>query len=112
VFTPDPLVVGLLKPPTGILKGDVTTFLREELPNVPEGKELLGLLEVLPLELLELLLEDWLLRLLLNDPPLLPPLLLLLDDDPPLLLLAIAYLLSGVESSQLIIGQRAEKCVQ
>ncbi|HOP37587.1 hypothetical protein, partial [Mesotoga prima] len=52
-------------------------------------------LEVLPLELLELLLEDRLLRLLLNDPPLLPPLLLLLDDDPPLLLLANAYLLSG-----------------
>ncbi|MDD2334150.1 MAG: hypothetical protein PHD38_07090 [Mesotoga sp.] len=100
-----------MKPPTGILKGDVKTFLREELPKVPEGKELPGLLEVLPLELLELLLEDRLLRLLLNDPPLLPPLLLLLDDDPPLLLLAIAYLLSGKESSLLIIGQRAEKCV-
>ena len=94
VFTPDPPAVGLLEPPTGILKVDVPTFLREELPNIPEGNELPGL-EVLPLELLELLLEDRLLRLLLNDPPLLPPLLLLLDDDPPLLLLANAYLLSG-----------------
>ena len=94
VFTPDPPVVGLLKPPTGILKGDVKTFLLEELPNMPEGDELPGL-EMLPLELPEPLLEDRLLLLLLNDPPLLPPLLLLLDDDPPLLLLANAYLLSG-----------------
>jgi len=95
VFTSDPPAVGFLEPPAGILKGDVPTFLREELPNIPGGNELPGLLEVLPLELLELLLEDRLFRLLLNDPPLLPPLLLLLDDDPPLLLLANAYLLSG-----------------